>query len=200
MSKYYRKPTPELLVTSTGIKYTGYQFYAGDKQSVEDIEINDPPSTDRVWYLDSSSQWTEFDPTLNLQIMLQNDLISLASAKEVLIEKVNKLCYSKIVSGFTSEALGEYYIYQSQEIDQFNTFVNMHDAVTNNVSVMQRCIKVSDGTDAFVLHTPEQIATVFREGKNYVLNLLQRCKVLKDSIISANSVSELIAIDIESGW
>lgn len=200
MSKYYRKPNPELLVTSAGATYTGYQFYFGDRQSVEDIEINDPPSADKKWYLDSSAQWTEFDPTLNLQVMLQNDLISLTSAKEILTEKVNKLCYTKIVSGFTSDALGEYYIYQSKEIDQFNTFVNMQDAVTKNVSVMQRCIKVSDGTDAFVLHTPEQISTVFREGKNYVLNLLQRCKVLKDSITSANSSSELIAIDIESGW
>lgn len=197
---YYRKPNQELLQTANGTSYTGYVYYAGDKQSPDDVEISDPPSTDKRWYLDSSSQWIEFDPSLNFEIMLQNNLITLTEAKEVLTEKVNKLCYYKIVSGFTSDALGEYYIYQSQEIDQFNTFVNMHDAVTNNVSVMQRCIKVSDGTDAFVLHTPEQIATVFREGKNYALNLLQRCKVLKDSIEAASSAAELLSIDIETGW
>ena len=197
---YYRKPNQELLHTSKGNPYEGYSFYAGDRQSIEDIAIQDPPDTVNRWYLDSDGQWTEFEPSVNLQSMLENGLITLDEAKASVVEKINILCHQKIVSGFTSDALGEYHIYQSKEIDQFNTFVNMHDAVTNNVSVMQRCIKVSDGTDAFVLHTPEQIATVFREGKNYVLNLLQRCKVLKDSIDSANSTSELIAIDIESGW
>lgn len=197
---YWRKPTTEILYTSDGSAFEGYSFYAGDRQNVDDVEINDPPSTDKRWYLDSDAQWTEFEPSVNLQTMLENGLITLDEARKIIVDKINTLCHQKIISGFTSDALGEYYIYQSQEIDQFNTFVNMHDAVTNNVSVMQRCIKVSDGTDSFVLHTPEQISTVVREGKNYVLNLLQRCKVLKDSIDSANSSSELIAIDIESGW
>lgn len=200
MNKYYRKPNPELLITSTGVSYTGYRFYTGDRQSIDDIEIPAPPTTDKQWCLNGNAQWIEFEPSANLQVMLENGVVTLDKAKEILIEQINDLCRQKIVSGFTSDALGEYHIYQSEEIDQFNTFVNMYDAVSSNSPVLQRCIRVSDGTDAFVLHTPEQIATVFREGKNYVLNLLQRCKVLKDSVTAASSATELLSIDIETGW
>lgn len=199
MTKYYRKPTPELLTTSTGIKYTGYQFYFGDRQSVEDVEIPEPPSIDRVWYLDSNSQWIEYAIEIDLQTMLVNELITLDKAKEILIEKVNKLCYEKIINGYTSDALGENYIYQSKEIDQFNTFVNMYDSMSSNTPVLQRCVRLSNGVDEFVLHTPEQIQQVFKEGKNYILNLLQRCKTLKNMVESSTSET-ITTIDIESGW
>jgi adenylate kinase family enzyme len=123
--------------------------------------------------------------------------------KQALIIEVNNLCSKKITNGLQSDALDpgkEMYLYQSEQIDQFNTLANMMDAVTNNKSVMQRCIKISTSEDAFVPHTPEQIKQVVADGKQQILNYLQHCKALKDQINTANDLTTINSIDIGSGW
>lgn len=127
----------------------------------------------------------------------------LDSSKKNLVTQINSLCSTKITSGLQSDALDpgkEMYLYQSQQIDQFNTLANMMDAVSNNKSVMQRCVKISTGEDAFVSHTPDQIKQVVADGKMQILGYLQHCKVLKDQINSANDSPSLSTIDITSGW
>jgi hypothetical protein len=63
-----------------------------------------------------------------------------------------------------------------------------------------RCRKVSTGEDAFRPHTKEQFIEVFNAGKDRLLSLLQRAKVLKEAIDLAPTPEEVEFIDIESGW
>ena len=108
---YYRKPNQELLHTSKGNPYEGYSFYAGDRQSIEDIAIQDPPDTVNRWYIASNGQWTKEPQEASFNDLVLTGRIDLQSAKERLIEKVKEIAYLKtsIAYSFESEAFWTFF-------------------------------------------------------------------------------------------
>lgn len=138
------------------------------------------------------------------QAQAVEDAATLKDVKEGVKKQVNLLCYTKIISGFNSEALeeGEPYWYQSEAVDQANlqgmmTYaMNLDDVAT----VDYRCKKVSTGEDSFRPHTKAQLLKVFTDGKTRLLSLLKRAKTLKDMIDNTPNPADVVNIDLNTGW
>ncbi|HMV45810.1 MAG TPA: hypothetical protein PKD50_25045, partial [Leptospiraceae bacterium] len=87
---------------------------------------------------------------------VQSGELNLDKIKDSICEQINKTCYAAIISGFESSALGDIYIYDSEETDQ----TNLIGAVAVGGSVQYKCTRKSDGKKDFVLHTNTQIKKV----------------------------------------
>lgn len=126
--------------------------------------------------------------------------MTLSEYKNKRVQDVNALCYSKIVAGFNSSALGSSHRYDSAEIDQFNALANLTIARDNQINVKHKCTEISTGVTEFKEHTPAQILQVFTEGGAHVSALLQRKNVIENQIKAATDFTEVDAVDINSGW
>lgn len=158
-------------------------------------------------YPPTGKEWNGVAWVNTEQAQAIEDVAVLKDMREEAKKKVNLLCYTKIVSGFTSDALqeGEIYMYQSEPVDQANlqgivTFALTIPANDTTTTVDFRCKRVSDGSDAFRPHTRAQILNIFSDGKDRLLSLLKRAKNLKEAIDLAPTAEEVDFINIEDGW
>lgn len=96
------------------------------------------------------------------------------------IEELNNACEERIVSGFTSSALGTPHTYQSERDDQ----TNLLGSVLDNLDSVYKCF---DGvTWAYRPHTIAQLKQVLADGKLMKLGYLQQCGALKDQVYAIN--------------
>lgn len=122
--------------------------------------------------------------------------MKLSDIKEQIFQKINKLCYEEIVSGFESKALGEVHVYDSEDVDQ----VNLIGAVASGSDVYYKCSRNSDGLRDFFLHTNAQVKQVLADGASRKISLLQHCYELKAGIQALNNYDAVISFDILKGW
>lgn len=122
--------------------------------------------------------------------------ISIDSIKEKILLQINLICNRKIISGFESGALGEVYIYDSEDIDQ----VNLIGAVASGGSVQYKCTRKSDGVRSFYLHTNTQIKKVLGDAATRKISLLQKCYELKNTLLALTDYDSVVGFDINTGW
>lgn len=178
---------PHISIDQTN-KVTG--IYAKAQKNIQTVYVDGP--VELGWRYDPDTQ-TVVQPPLR-------GGMTLSQYKDSKIAEANQICYQKIISGFTSSALGSPHKYQSEETDQFNTLANLTIAQQNNISVSQKCVEIATGIKSWKSHTPAQILQVFTEGGAHVTAMLQRKDVLAKSIKDAASFDDVDSIDLNSGW
>ena len=112
------------------------------------------------------------------------ELEELNDIKHSVINKLNNDCERQILSGFTSNALGDTYEYKSDRDDQSNLI----GVVAGGEGGYFKC-KLNDWE--YLPHTHEQIKKVLNDGKNYKLTLLQQNQAKKEDVMNAKSVAEI---------
>ncbi|MBM9578995.1 hypothetical protein JWG45_17755, partial [Leptospira sp. 201903070] len=121
--------------------------------------------------------------------------IDLEKKKDSICNLVNSICETKIVSGFSSSALGSPHFYGSDRDDQ----LNLVGSVSLNSSVPYKCTD-SNNVKEYIVHSAQQIKQVLSDGAIRKTFLLQKGSDLKSAIQSAATVEEIDQIDINSGW
>lgn len=121
--------------------------------------------------------------------------IDLEKLRLQITNKVNGICAIKIISGFTSSALGSPHLYDSNQDDQ----LNLVGLVSLNEIVMYKCTDQS-GVKEYRVHTSDQIKQVLSDGAKRKTSLLQTAFSLKSEIQAATTASKLLAIDVNKGW
>ncbi|TGL77345.1 hypothetical protein [Leptospira yasudae] len=122
-------------------------------------------------------------------------IVDLSQLKEELLRSVDRICETKIVSGFASSALGDSHRYGSDRDDQ----LNLIGSVSIADSVLYKCEDMN-GVKEYKMHSNSQIKQVLNDGAARKIQLLQRAAELKSSIRTANSFESISKIDINSGW
>ncbi|WCL51433.1 DUF4376 domain-containing protein [Leptospira sp. GIMC2001] len=150
--------------------------------------------------IDESTETTDIpltDEPFQKHVQGQGWQVDLVKKKEFLHNKVNFICSQKIVSGFTSSALGSVHTYDSDRDDQ----LNLIGSVSQGTDVYYMC-KNSENPPVpdYRQHTAQQIKQVLADGAQRKLFLLQRANTLKLEIASAQTNTQLIAINIDGGW
>ena len=113
----------------------------------------------------------------------------LPKMKELKIQNFSKNCESEIINGFTSNALGEVYYYQSNRDDQ----LNLIGVVTAGEDTLYKS-SLDNQIWEYKLHTINQLKKVLSDGKAIKTNLLQKFTNLKNQIISTQNIEELEGI------
>ncbi|NCN11276.1 MAG: DUF4376 domain-containing protein [Leptospira sp.] len=148
--------------------------------------------------IDETNETTDIplaDEPYQKHVQGQGWQVDLVKKKESLSAKANQICSHKIVSGFTSNALGSIHSYDSDRDDQ----LNLIGSVSQGTDVYYMC-KNSDDVAEYRPHTAEQIKQVLADGAQRKLFLLQRANTLKTSIANATTNTQLKAININGGW
>jgi hypothetical protein len=160
--------------------------------------MNSFPPADKIW--DATQKVWKLNPTAQAQANAK----TLADLKEEKIQLVNQLCHTKIISGFDSDALeeGELFHYQSDIIDQQNLIGSVVASLTlpEGETVKFRCVKISSNSDLFRDHTKTQMAQVIADGRAVLEAYLEKTKLLKDRINSADNIEALEGLDLVTGW
>jgi len=109
------------------------------------------------------------------------------------INKINTTCEKEITSNFSSDALGDAHIYQSEQTDQ----LNLIEAVTAGTDDYFKCgVADANGnvTWNYELHTIAQLQQVLADGKAHKQGLLQKANTLKPQVAHATTVRDVEAI------
>ncbi|HNK59387.1 MAG TPA: hypothetical protein PLL86_24455, partial [Leptospiraceae bacterium] len=122
--------------------------------------------------------------------------IAMDAIKQRVIDKINELCQKNIISGFESNALGDVYIYDSEDVDQ----LNLIGAVASGGSVAYKCTCKADGVRKFYTHTNTQIKKVLGDAAARKIALLQIAYTHKTAIASLNDYDSIVGYDINKGW
>ncbi len=115
---------------------------------------------------------------------------------EARCQEISDLCRSKIVSGIVSSALGEAYIYPSEEIDQ----QNLAAKVISGRDSKFKCTKVSTGIKDWYMHTAAQLKLAFQDGDTYITNTLTNSSTLQANIRKITTYDGVKNFDITVGW
>jgi len=123
--------------------------------------------------------------------------IKLNQVKEQKINEINRIAEKKIVSGFTSSALGTPHLYQSEPIDQLNLLGVVQTAQLTNENQLFKCSPDNGKTWEYKEHTPEQLVQVLKTGKETKISILLKANELKEKVKHATSVEEIQQITWE---
>ncbi|MBW0433856.1 hypothetical protein HGB47_09525 [Leptospira yasudae] len=121
--------------------------------------------------------------------------IDLPLWKEDLLRSVDRICETKIISGFASSALGESHRYGSDRDDQ----LNLIGSVSIGDSVLYKCEDMN-GVKEYKMHSSAQIKQVLNDGAARKIQLLNTANELKSLLRTANTYEEINAIDMNSRW
>ena len=121
-------------------------------------------------------------PSLPIAEQLVNDYA-------VKVQELSAACEAAITSGFTSDALGTVYRYDSQLEDQ----INLTSALLNDQSTLYPC-RDDAGTKMFLEHSPEQLRAVSGAFAAFKLKLLQQNNMLKEQADQALAAGDLEAL------
>jgi len=117
----------------------------------------------------------------------------LQNKKDIKTNELNTTCAKEITSNFSSSALGDTHIYQSEQTDQ----LNLIGVVTAGQDDYFKCgVEDTDGNVAwnYKMHTIAQLQQVLGDGKAHKQGLLQKANTLKAKVASATTVAEVEAI------
>jgi hypothetical protein len=116
----------------------------------------------------------------------------LSEIKTIKTIKINTSTKTKIISGFTSIALGVEHKYQSEEIDQ----LNLLDKVAAGVNQKIKCSADDGKTWELKMHTIEQLKNVLKDGSLYKNQLLESGEALKNKVRACKTLKELELVKI----
>lgn len=146
--------------------------------------VPDRPSAGHEW---TGSGWT-LNNDLQAVLMAQQ----LAARYQQKVAEINYACEVAITAGFTSDALGSTFGYDSQLEDQ----INLTGAVLRGLDMDFPC-RDEQGIKVFRLHTIAQLNQVSADFTLFKLQLLQRADQLKQLLgqaLANNDASALEAI------
>lgn len=103
---------------------------------------------------------------------------------------INQACELAITSGFTSTALGEEFLYNSQVEDQLNLSGIIQAAIDSPYACRD-----AQGVKAYRPHTAAQLREVGNDFTAFKLQLLQRSHDLKQLLDQALAAGDLAAIE-----
>lgn len=123
----------------------------------------------------------------------------LALIKKNKISELSSNCEKAIIGGFTSNALGAEYLYDSEEVDQINligavTSTAPTAAEPNGYSSYYACRDISTGVKSYIEHTHFVLRQVMADGALFKLNLLQRFHMLRTQVETATNEEQVNAI------
>lgn len=122
--------------------------------------------------------------------------IALLDLIEARCDEVARMCRSKIIGGIVSSALGEPYLYPSEEVDQ----QNLAAKVISGRDGYFKCTKVSTGIKDWYLHSAAQFKSAFQDGDTYITNMLKNSSELQTSIKIITTYDGVKNFNIASGW
>lgn len=116
----------------------------------------------------------------------------LKELKATKTNEVNKSVKAFIIAGFDSSALGPSHKYQSDETDQ----LNLIGVVSGGIGQKFKCSADGGKTWEWKFHSAEQLKEVLKDGADTKTQLLENATVLKNSIATAVTIEEVMAIEI----
>lgn len=122
--------------------------------------------------------------------LLEQQSLHFTEFKNSKINEINTACGNEIVNGFTSDALGSTYHYQSAELDQ----LNLIGIATAQQDDYFKCgVADADGVVVwnYELHTVAQLIQVLQDGEAHKQVLLQKANDLKVQIANATTLDEV---------
>lgn len=106
---------------------------------------------------------------------------------------INEHC-DRLLTSFSSSALGEEYIYDMTLEDQ----INLMGLALAKIDTFFRCTRKSDKIKDNYEHTAEQIAQVYQDGLTYKAQIIYDCGLLKKHIQACTTLAEVEAISWDS--
>ena len=176
------------------MKYAYYNNDTGQLIGFYDDEIHESipePNielTDEQWQeaVDNHYNFVDVDSgTISTQ-----DFRTLDQVKTSQKALINSAAHNEIIAGFSSDALGDAYMYQSEETDQLN-LIGMVMAGTDDYF---KCSADGGQTWGYELHTAAQLKQVLEDGKAIKLGILQKAQSLKGQIDDATTIADVEAI------
>jgi hypothetical protein len=156
--------------------------------------------TNKAWQkaIDINANYYDKDT----KTFIVKDFRTLSELKLSKISSINKICEGFIVGGFLSSALGNFHIYQSNRDDQ----INLMGLFTAGADDLLKCGEVTtvleeDGTKTETIswnwkpHTVVQLKKVFDDGAMFKKQQLMKANTLKDQVLAATTVEELVLIE-----
>ena len=113
--------------------------------------------------------------------------------RTVKYEEINNACATEIISGFSSDALGATYKYDSDIVDQIN-IQQATESIRDTQNTVLYKVTNSEGVKEFYSHTYQQLKKAMDDGVTSKLNALARCASIKSSIATTESIDQLNAI------
>lgn len=110
--------------------------------------------------------------------------------------EIEKLCRDKITGGIVSSALGEPYLYPSDEIDQQNLAAKVISARAG----VFKCTKISDGIKDWYPHTAAQFKAAFQDGDSFITDMLKNSTILQTNLRKVTTYEGVKNFDINVGW
>lgn len=144
------------------------------------------------FYLDSSGN---LNPKSDAEKVEAGEL-SLTDLITARCEEIADICKNKIVNGIVSSALGEPYLYPSDEIDQ----QNLAAKVIADRAGITKCTNVATGVKDFYPHTAEQFKTVFRDGDTYITAMLKNSTELQKKLRQITTYLGVKNFNVNTGW
>ena len=128
-----------------------------------------------------------YNPTSN--VFEKKDFRELEEIRNEKIEEINKACEIEIISGFTSTALGDEYLYQSDRDDQ----LNLMGLVANQKDNYLKCgiYENKKFNWDYKIHTIDQLKNVLADGAEYKLKILTKANILKNNINNSIPLEEI---------
>lgn len=157
--------------TTDESKFEAYQAHARNKGWLHHIGESFPP---HGFVLAATGQLVVKPEKLRVE----SGEISLSVLIEAKCEEIGKLCRAKIIGGIVSSALGEPYLYPSDDIDQ----QNLAAKVISDRDGYFKCTKVSTGIKDWYPHTVAQFKSAFRDGDTYISEMLRVSTLLQKNL------------------
>lgn len=116
-----------------------------------------------------------------------NPKVDLEQARAAWLEEVKCLVDTRLLGGFTSEALGTAHAYDSALTDQ----LNLNSLLSLGVGGMLNCRLLTSDTKTWVDHTPEQVRQVVVDWTSYRQTTLQAYTRLRAVAAAATTLHDL---------
>jgi len=129
-----------------------------------------------------------------LELINSSPLAELEHAKRLACRQIKDSAKTKMVSGFTSDALGSPHYYDSTIEDQ----LNLSQMAVLKKDTTYPCTSMGSDIKADVLHTAKEIAQVFKDGVKIRREILEKSRKDRESIAIAQTISEVD--DIMTEW
>ena len=143
--------------------------------------------------------WVDGDPLPDVATL---DAARFKKLQASVLEGISDSCENTIMAGFTSNALGSTYFYQSTTLDQINLIgaliSSMPNALaTSGTPIPYKCGQVIDGvvqTLSYNVHNPTQMLMVFMSGVQFKLEQLTIYQNKENYISTCTTPEEVNAV------
>lgn len=131
------------------------------------------------------------------QVTLDTKILDMYKTNK--ITELSDMCHVSIISGFISNALGQNYIYDSEEVDQINILGVVSSTMPTALaplgsSIYYACRNVATNVKSYVVHSHAQLREVLEDGADRKLSLLQQFHSLQNQVNACTTAGQVQAI------